>query len=75
MAARSGIHLGRAGAGELCPRCATYTIAQNSAAARHGLCVVCYEREKAQLRRQADAEREAHAEYEQAKKAAQRRRR
>lgn len=74
MAERHKIKLGRRGPGELCPRCATYRLALGTEAARQGLCVVCHEREKAALRRQAAAEDCARREYEQAKKAAQRRR-
>ncbi len=74
-ATRHHIALGKLGPGDLCPRCATYTIAANSKAARHGLCVVCYEKEKSAARRQAQAESDAHREYEKEKKAAQRRKR
>lgn len=73
MARRKKIRLGRKGPGEVCPLCATYRIAANTSAAKHGMCVVCYERRKADARRQAVAEDDAHREYEKEKKAAQRR--
>ena len=71
---RHKISLFKVAPGDLCPRCAARTVTAGTAAARQGLCIVCYEREKAALRRQAAAEEAAHREYEQAKKEAQRRR-
>lgn len=73
MASRIGVSLGRRGPGEVCPICQTYTIALNSAAAKHGMCVCCYERRKADIRRQADAEKRCKKLYEKEKKRAQRR--
>lgn len=74
-ASKHKISLFKVEPGDLCPRCAAHTVTAGTAAARQGLCIVCYEREKAALRRQAAAEEDAHREYEQAKKEAQRRRR
>lgn len=73
MASRLGVSLGRRGPGEVCPICQTYTIALNSAAAKHGMCVCCYERRKADIRRQAEAEKRCKKLYEKEKKRAQRR--
>lgn len=72
-AMREGVRLGNAGPGDLCPMCSTYYIARNGAGAPHGMCQVCWETRKAQLKRQAHAERVAGALYEKEKKAAQRR--
>lgn len=73
IASRLGVSLGRRGPGEVCPICQTYTIALNSAAAKHGMCVCCYERRKADIRRQAEAEKRCKQLYEKEKKRAQRR--
>ena len=73
MASRLGISLGNVGPGDTCPICQTYTIALNSAAAKHGMCVCCYERRKADIRRQAEAEKRCKQLYEKEKKRAQRR--
>lgn len=73
MASRLGVSLGRLGPGDVCPICQTYTIALNSAAAKHGMCVCCYERRKADIRRQAEAEKRCKKLYEKEKKRAQRR--
>lgn len=75
MATRHKIALGNVKPGDLCPRCAAHAVTAGTAAARQGLCIACYEREKAALRRQVAAEEDAHRKYEQAKKEAQRRRR
>lgn len=75
MASRIGVSLGRLGPGDVCPICQTYTIALNSAAAKHGMCVCCYERRKADIRRQAEAEKRCKQLYEKEKKRAQRRKR
>ena len=54
--------------GEICPRCGTYRLRVGSYAARHGLCPVCWEREKAEALRERRAFQRAHRDYESAKK-------
>lgn len=56
--------------GEICPRCGRYRIRRGTGAARHGLCQVCWELEKAGALRERRAFVAARQEYERVKKRA-----
>jgi RNase P subunit RPR2 len=73
QAKRHNMSLAQSLGASLCPMCSTYTIAKHSAAAKHGVCIVCWNRIKADRRRQAEAEMQSARDYEREKKAAQRR--
>lgn len=53
--------------GPLCPKCGTYRVRPGTYAGRHGLCVVCWERERARALSERRAFKEARREYEREK--------
>lgn len=53
--------------GDVCPRCATYEIREGTDAARHGLCPVCWEREKVKALEERTATLNAQRAYDRAK--------
>lgn len=71
MAAREGISW-RVKAGEVCPFCGNHEVRQGTSAAQHGMCISCWNRHLADLRREAEAEARTNRLREAAKKAAQR---
>lgn len=54
--------------GEICPRCGMREVRKGTSAYSHGLCPVCWEREKAEAIRERRAFKRARKEYEAAKK-------
>lgn len=58
--------------GDICPLCGEHTIHPDTVAARHGMCIVCWERRKADQMREARAEQRVRSEYERQKKGRQR---
>lgn len=53
--------------GDVCPVCGTHSIRQGTSDVRHGMCRTCWEREKARVLREANAERRARLSYDAAK--------
>lgn len=58
--------------GELCPFCGCHQVRDGSSAAKHGMCIPCWNKRLAELRREAEAEARTNRIREAAKKAAQR---
>lgn len=71
QAAREGISW-RVKAGEVCPFCGNHEVRAGTSAAQHGMCISCWNRHLADLRREAEAEARTNRLREAAKKAAQR---
>lgn len=70
QAHRLGVSL-RIRPGETCPMCGEHIVREGTAAAKQGMCQVCWERRKADAMRERVAEQRAKADYEAAKKLAQ----
>ena len=70
QAHRLGVSL-RIKPGETCPMCGEHIVREGTAAAKQGMCQVCWERRKADAMRERVAEQRAKADYEAAKKLAQ----
>lgn len=58
--------------GELCPFCGEHEVRAGTSAATHGMCIPCWNRRLADLRREAEVEARTNRLREAAKKAAQR---
>lgn len=71
QASREGISWKVKG-GELCPFCGTHYVREGTSAAKHGMCIACWNIRLAELRREAEAEARTNRLREAAKKAAQR---
>lgn len=68
-ASRMGISLRKVPRVGICPRCGVHRITPNTLAAGYGLCLVCWEREKADMMEERAAELREKRRYDAAKKA------
>lgn len=70
-ASRQGISL-RVRPGEVCPACGAHLVREGTVAARHGLCVACWNRRLTEAMREQAAIERGRADYDAAKKMARR---
>ena len=73
-ASRQGISL-RVRPGEVCPACGAHLVREGTVAARHGLCVACWNRRLTEAMREQAAIERGRADYDAAKKMVRRARR